>query len=58
MSNLNDLSNSVIFPIGEKALEAFAKYFTGTSHLAVEANMSAGLAEWLEPVTDDYYNKL
>lgn len=27
-------------------------------HLAVEADVSAGPAEWLEPVTDEEYNKL
>ena len=26
-------------------------------HLAIEGDMSKGPAEWLEPVTDDYYNK-
>mgnify|MGYP001103312307 CR=1 FL=1 len=27
-------------------------------HLAIEANMSAGAAEWLEKVSDEEYNKL
>lgn len=136
----NDLSNSVIFPLGVKAPEQFARYFIGTSylnmivpvnselhipignvtfepgcrnnwhrhpggqillvtggrgwyqeegqaarelhpgdvveiprhvkhwhgaakdswfvHLAVEADAAAGPAEWLDPVTDEEYNKL
>lgn len=33
MANEKDLSKSVIFPIGEKAPEAFAKYFIGTSYI-------------------------
>jgi quercetin dioxygenase-like cupin family protein len=140
MDKTNSLSESVIFPRGEKALEVVAKYFIGTNylnmlvpfdsplkcpignvtfepgcrnnwhkhpggqillvtggrgwyqeegkpaqelhsgyvveilpnikhwhgaaadswlvHLAVEADVSAGPAEWLEPVTDEEYNKL
>ncbi|WP_368487991.1 cupin domain-containing protein [Clostridium sp. BJN0013] len=140
MKNLNDLSNSIIFPRGEKTPSVFARYFIGNSylkmvvpvdsplkcpignvtfepgcrnnwhkhpggqillatggrgwyqeegkearklypgdvveilpnvkhwhgaakdswfvHLAIEADASAGPAEWLEPVTDEYYNKL
>ena len=140
MNNTNDLSKSVIFSLGNKTPEQFAKYFIGTSylnmivpfnselhvpignvtfepgcrnnwhkhpggqillvtggrgwyqeegkparelhagdvveipcnvkhwhgaakdswfvHLAIEANMSAGPAEWLEPVNDKEYNKL
>ena len=27
-------------------------------HIAVEANIAAGPAEWLEPVTDEEYEKL
>lgn len=140
MENEKNLSEGVIFPIGEKTPEAFAKYFIGVSHLkmivpfdsplkcpignvtfepgcrnnwhkhpggqillvtggrgwyqeegkearelnpgdvveilqnvkhwhgaaadswfahlAVEADTSAGPAEWLEPVTDEQYKKL
>ncbi|MBP2653452.1 MAG: Transcriptional regulator [Firmicutes bacterium] len=140
MDNAKNISESVIFPRGEKTPEAFAKYFIGTSylnmvvpfdsplkcpignvtfepgcrnnwhkhpggqillvtggrgwyqeegkpaqelqpgdvveifpnvkhwhgatrdswlvHLAVEADVSAGSAEWLEPVTDEEYDKL
>ncbi|MEA4835556.1 MAG: cupin domain-containing protein [Anaeromusa sp.] len=28
------------------------------AHLSVETNSQAGSAEWLEPITDDEYNKL
>jgi quercetin dioxygenase-like cupin family protein len=140
MVNENNLSESVIFPKGERAPEAFARYFSGTNylkmlvpydsplncpivnvtfepgchnnwhkhpggqillvtggrgwyqeegketrelyagdvveilpnvkhwhgaakdswfvHLSVEADISAGPVEWLEPVTDEEYNKL
>lgn len=28
------------------------------SHLAIVTNPQSGIVEWLEPVTDEYYNKL
>jgi quercetin dioxygenase-like cupin family protein len=35
MSKLNDLSNGVIFPKGEKIPELFSKYFIGTAYLSM-----------------------
>jgi len=35
MDNLNNLSESVIFPVGEKLPEQFSKYFTGTAYLSM-----------------------
>lgn len=66
MSEKEKYAQTIMFEVG-KPNTAYAKYFIGNSylapdswfsHLAIEIEGTETSNEWLEPVTDEEYNKL